>query len=318
MTIDRAALDQPAARVARAEARALAAAARVALARLADPRDGDALHDGRVALRRLRSWWRAFAAELALPDRLRRRLRRLARATGAARDLEVAVGRMAALAAESFGPRRALLVALARELARERNRGRASLRATVAERWASLDAELERALGPAPAVVAPRFGTAFAAQLAQACAPFADPPPPPGDRLALHALRIAGKRVRYLLEPLRGAHPEVGAALIELKALQEHLGAVNDAVVLEELLVAHAAAAARRAAHDRRALSSARATLARCSTATEQVRAWRDRLARHHRRAVADRLPELYAACARLVAALRGQRPPARRAAGAR
>src|ERR1051325_8498431 len=65
--------------------------ARAALGRLADPDDTEALHDFRVALRRLRSTLRGFRPELgdAVPKKLQRRLRDLARTTGAGRDAEV-------------------------------------------------------------------------------------------------------------------------------------------------------------------------------------------------------------------------------------
>src|SRR5579863_8808258 len=61
--------------------------------RLADPHDLEALHDFRVALRRLRSWLRAFEDELgaALGGHLRRRLSSLADATGESRDHQVHV-----------------------------------------------------------------------------------------------------------------------------------------------------------------------------------------------------------------------------------
>src|SRR6476661_11254113 len=53
--------------------------------------DADALHDLRVAMRRLRSWLRAFRPELSdtVRGRTRRKLRALASATNGARDDEV-------------------------------------------------------------------------------------------------------------------------------------------------------------------------------------------------------------------------------------
>ncbi len=308
MTLDVATLDLPAAQAARGEARRLVDAARTALARLDDPRDFEALHDGRVALRRLRSWIRAFVLEVDLPRPLARRLRKLARATSAARDLEVAVERLEALADAGNGRGRAPLAALARELARQRNRGRAPLRRDVARRWAGLDAELARALASSPVSIAPRFGTALAAQLAALSTPFAVAAPPASDWPALHRLRIAAKHLRYLLEPLRDALPDAQRMLHEIRALQEHLGAVNDAVVLEALLAQHAATIARDAIADRRRLPAARRSIARCAVAAERVREWRGRLVRRHRRAVAARLPRLRDECAALVSALRLRR----------
>ena len=59
--------------------------------RLGNAKDDEALHDFRVALRRLRSWERAFRPYIRddVSKRLRQRLRNLARDTGASRDLEV-------------------------------------------------------------------------------------------------------------------------------------------------------------------------------------------------------------------------------------
>ena len=59
--------------------------------RLSGGGDPEALHDFRVALRRLRSSLRAYGAFLteSVSAKTRRRLRRLARATAESRDLEV-------------------------------------------------------------------------------------------------------------------------------------------------------------------------------------------------------------------------------------
>ena len=171
-----------------------------------------------------------------------------------------------------------------------------------------LEVELVRALAATPGSIAPRFGSALAAQLAAVSAPFAAIAPAPSDWPALHRLRIAAKRLRYLLEPLREALPDAQRMLQEIKALQEHLGAVNDAVVLEQLLAEHAAGAAYRAVADRRRLATANRAIARCAAAAERVREWRGRLVRRHSRAVAARLPRLRDECAALVSALRLRR----------
>jgi CHAD domain-containing protein len=316
-------LGLPAALVARTHARTLAAEAAGALARLAAPEDPEALHDARVALRRLRSWLRAFEAEAGVPNGIARRLRRLARSTGAARDLEVAVERLAELARRSRGERRAALERLARELARRRDAGRPALVAEASKRWRVLQRPLERALRADPVEIAPRFATLVAGRVAATSAPFRRPPPPARDWPALHQLRIAGKRVRYLLEPLRDAAPSSLRALKALKELQEHLGAVNDAVVLEELLIEHAAELAREAVRGVGApaapTAAASRTLRDVSLAVVAVRAWRTRLAREHRAAVARRVVRLRHAVGALVAELRVRRttvarPLARRA----
>src|SRR5690348_8089478 len=65
--------------------------ARAACARLDDRGDPEALHDFRVAVRRLRTLVRAFSGELgnAIPKKLERRIRDLARLTTAGRDADV-------------------------------------------------------------------------------------------------------------------------------------------------------------------------------------------------------------------------------------
>ena len=89
--LDASALRQPARRTARLESMRLLAAVRDARDRLDHAGDDEALHDFRVAVRRLRSWLRAFHDVLddTLSAKHERRLKRIARATGASRDLEV-------------------------------------------------------------------------------------------------------------------------------------------------------------------------------------------------------------------------------------
>src|SRR5947208_1480322 len=71
----------------------LAPGAGAARERLTYSDDAEALHDFRVAMRRLRSTLRAYQPQLdaVVPPKLRRRLRDLARATGEARDVEVQI-----------------------------------------------------------------------------------------------------------------------------------------------------------------------------------------------------------------------------------
>src|SRR6267142_2251429 len=86
-------LTAPAPGAARRIALTLLDAASAARERLTDANDAEALHDFRVAMRRLRSTLRAYQAQLdaVVPAKLRRRLRDLARATGEARDVEVQI-----------------------------------------------------------------------------------------------------------------------------------------------------------------------------------------------------------------------------------
>jgi len=86
-------LTAPAPSAARRIAMTLLDAASAARERLTNVDDQEALHDFRVAMRRLRSTLRAYQPQLAalVPAKLRRRLRELARATGEARDVEVQI-----------------------------------------------------------------------------------------------------------------------------------------------------------------------------------------------------------------------------------
>ena len=82
---------RPARYAARVVARERLRRVRLALPSPDEPPGEDALHDFRVALRRLRTWLRAFGSELddTVGRGTLRRLRRLSRRTGRARDLEV-------------------------------------------------------------------------------------------------------------------------------------------------------------------------------------------------------------------------------------
>jgi CHAD domain-containing protein len=84
-------LDLPAPHGTRLVALTLLDAAAAARRKLDEGVDPEALHDFRVALRRLRSWLRAFRPHLkgSVRGKERRRLQALADATGASRDAEV-------------------------------------------------------------------------------------------------------------------------------------------------------------------------------------------------------------------------------------
>src|SRR5437660_1696749 len=185
--------------------------ARVGCGRLAALDDAEALHDFRVALRRVRSALRSFRAELgdAVPKKLQRRLRDVTRATGAARDAEVQLGWVRSHRAE-LGRRLAPgLPWLLARLAQQQEQAYADLRRTVPPEFRQLERRVRRGLsatlleaGPA----APSFAAAISplirehvAELEQELAAARAGP----DADAIHAARIAVKRLRYLLEPLR-------------------------------------------------------------------------------------------------------------------
>jgi CHAD domain-containing protein len=228
--------------------------------RLADPADAEALHDFRVGLRRLRSCLKAYDAQLAgsLSKKLRRRLKRLAGATGPGRDTEVQI--------EWLGPQGQGLTARQRPgstwlLARLRDRLRDAfddLENEVADEFDQVEKDLRARLSVYRAEIhldagspAATFAAATGAilhhqvkDLEEHLAKVDDA----GDPKRAHEARIRAKRLRYLLEPLADERPDAIPAIKRLKTLQEVLGDLHDAHVLEdEIATATGEAAAERA-----------------------------------------------------------------------
>jgi len=236
---------------------ALCADAEEAGRRVAGGEDEEALHDFRVALRRLRSALRAFAPLLGelVPGTLRKELRRLARATGPARDAEVLHGWLSGLAEavpERYRPARDWLATRV-----EAARGEAydQVEEELVPRFAELAPALAQRLaagGGAPAGSPDTYGAALAGLLrghVQAVRQALQAVEVPADAAQAHRARIEVKRLRYLLEPLRGnARADAGEAVRGLKALQEVLGQLSDAhQATAELGAALVVAAAERA-----------------------------------------------------------------------
>jgi len=222
--------------------RVLEEAARVELG--ADP---EAIHDFRVALRRLRAWLRAFRPYLS--DTVRhgpeRRLRTLSRLAGRARDLEVQYQWLTGPRQRRFGTARIA----ARWLAEEIGRGQARARRRLAEgllaelpgMTAKLTAQLqhyrrdtaleEPSLQPMAAAMAEalRHATETLAGSLQRVRR-------PEEVAEAHVARIAIKRLRYLLEAFRRNPRSVASILFRLTVLQHQLGELHDAQVLRDRL----------------------------------------------------------------------------------
>jgi CHAD domain-containing protein len=249
----------PAEEGARALAAGLLEEARLAADGLAVGAGEEALHDFRVALRRLRSALRAFRPWLAGAVRRKdeRRLRRMARSTSAQRDAEVQLAwlaaRRGALAASRLRAGLDLAVARLEERARRGPEG-----TRVADRYRRAAGRLARRLrtrgGGAEADAGKPFGRVLASLVRDEVAALRERMGAIGsaaDEEAVHRARIEGKRLRYLLEPLRGCGPaDATEAVGRLKRLQDVLGELHDAHVLaaelREALVEAAADQARR------------------------------------------------------------------------
>src|SRR5438876_8513749 len=191
-------------------------AATAARERLPDTGDADALHDFRVAMRRLRSTLRAYQPQLEalVPAKLWRRLRDLARATGEARDVEVQISWLERQRNELPAARRAGVPWLLSRLTQRRERAYQDIRERIAPKFDRLARRLRRALGsvPPPDATLPASLASLIAHLLE------DQGSDLEQRLALirspanhaeaHAARIRVKRARYLLEQVaRTRHP---------------------------------------------------------------------------------------------------------------
>jgi CHAD domain-containing protein len=231
-------------------------AARAAAGRLSDPDDAEALHDFRVALRRLRTLLRSFRDEVGdvVTKKLQRRLRDLARSTNAARDAEVQLAWIQAHKAELGGGSRPGMPWLMARVESRRERAYTGVREDGPPEFRQLDRRIRRALTRALADATPghpAFATAtgglvraHVTELEQEL----EAARGTRDEAAIHRARIAVKRLRYLLEPLQEDISQGAAIIDRLKQLQDLLGELHDLHVLAaELGDATADAAAERA-----------------------------------------------------------------------
>ena len=203
----------------------------------------EALHDMRVACRRLRAAIRAF--EPAIPSRQRARFERdlewLGQQLGGVRDLDVQLELLARYRAKAPAEGRERLTSFHDYLEIERQQRRAMMLAALdSDRYFRLLRDLEDfALGqPNPSQRSPTqapialvgrraIKRAFRRLLKL------------GDKIGatptdeeLHRLRIRAKRLRYLLEFLRDVTGKPGRRLVkDMIRLQDLLGAHHDAVV---------------------------------------------------------------------------------------
>ncbi|GBE09753.1 CHAD domain protein [bacterium BMS3Bbin12] len=295
---------------ARRRALALTGEVHDAAQRLRRGTDTEALHDFRVALRRLRGCLRAYAPWLEPGRKLMRRLRRLARTTNAARDAEVGLEwvreRLPTLEPrEQPGARW-----LAAYLEARRSRGYRRARTRIRHCWPRLEARLRERLaaGATRTCVESLAAVSGALILSHADAlerALVMRDAGAHDRQA-HRARIRGKRLRYLLEPfcarmpggIPAGVPGAAETVAALKSLQDELGDLQDTRTLLDMLRTATPDAA--AAYGRRVVEIALGA----GTETQL------RLARHD-----DPLPGLLA-LARAAAARRAERRAALRAHG--
>jgi CHAD domain-containing protein len=214
--------------------------------RLEDPADAEALHDFRVGLRRLRSCFKAYEAYLEIPKKLAKRLQRLAGSTGPGRDAEVQIEWLRARASHLPSRHRESLAWLLGRLEDRRREAYGDVEDEAAEEFAKLAENLRVRLSvyraeihldpqeerPTLARVTTRILHRQVADLEERLVRIRDA----GDEGEAHEARIRAKRVRYLLEPLVAETPGAGPVVKRFKALQDLLGDLHDAHVLEATL----------------------------------------------------------------------------------
>lgn len=224
--------------------------ARAACARVRDPSDAEAIHDLRVALRRLRSTLSAYHSFLD-PDTTRDALSslgRLASWTGGTRDAQVALDWLRIEGAELRPARGRLLEPLVDSLAARVAAQHAGECDGVASEFARIERELRISLetyrarvstegdvrGPSLAAAASGALQTTAAELESALARVTGP-----EQIeAEHEARIVAKRLRYLLEPVRRLSDDGPALLEELRHLQDLIGDRHDRDMLDSILTA--------------------------------------------------------------------------------
>ena len=215
--------------------------------------DPEGLHQVRVASRRVR-------AVLDLLDpatcpgfkRHARRLRRLTKALGLTRELDVHAARLEGLTELLPGSLRAAASEhLLEELERRRSKARAQMSRDLARTPLRGLERLRVEAGTGAPPAATGLGPAVWACLEPWVHAVESPLPPlllEEDALGLHRLRIQVKRLRYTLEVLEAAFPSpLEDWLARLRDLQTCLGEYHDLAVLEAfLLEARAGLATRR------------------------------------------------------------------------
>jgi CHAD domain-containing protein/CYTH domain-containing protein len=207
----------------------------------------DALHDFRVAVRRLRSWVRAFRPLLAddVSRKQRRHLSRIFDATRATRDATVHLEWLHKERPVLSARQRVGQAWLSERLVSQRSSGAEGALAAAAD-FESMMPKLTRRLSFYRAPVSelertPRFGSVLAKSLRTqseklrrqlaAVHDFTDV------RKA-HRARISAKNLRYVIEPVAKLVGEGDAIIQALKTLQDSLGDLHDVHVFAGELVA--------------------------------------------------------------------------------
>lgn len=216
-----------------------------AAARLQEGRDADALHDFRVSLRKLRGCLRAYRefVKEAVSDKLRRKIRKLARSTGKGRDAEVKLALLEKELASMNSRQKPGVLWLMHDLDGQRKESYRKIRRRIGRKFELLERKLRKRLSIYRMETGHRRGTTFAKatgslirrhghDLERALAYVHTPL----DRDEIHEARIQAKKLRYLVEPFSEKSENVTRLLKRLKYLQNLLGELHDLHVLSDTI----------------------------------------------------------------------------------
>jgi CHAD domain-containing protein len=221
--------------------------------------DETSVHQARVASRRLREALPVLGARADEDklDRVQRRVRRITRALGPVRELDVTLSLLAELEGKGAAPVRAIERVRKAVIDERQKRRREMLDEITPSRLDKLTRRLVRVAAPAPRTHVPRNALAEAAmQSAQRARNLKAAIERAGgiylaDRL--HRVRVEAKKLRYALEIQRElAKSRSAAGLNRLKTEQDLLGRMHD---LEILIDKARAAQSKLNPRDRRGMS---------------------------------------------------------------
>jgi CHAD domain-containing protein len=217
------------------------------VARLGDPLHDEAVHDFRVAVRRLRTFLRAFSGILPIDDRIQLELRDLTGLTNATRDDEAhsewlrtlledgdlqpaerdaVTGLLARLDARAVRPEG--VQAQARLVLGRTGRALAECEGDAEDAGADAGQTPHLTFGQATAEVMDLEARRLRGRLSRIETVH--------DAQQIHRARLSEKRLRYVLEPVAEQVRDAGEPLERLRSLQDTLGELHDLSSLGERL----------------------------------------------------------------------------------
>ena len=214
-----------------------------ARSRVPSSSDAEALHDYRVALRRLRSCLRAYRQPLrsSVTSKTLRRLRRLTHGTNRSRDLDVHLAWLGEQGDHIGQAERPGVAWTIERLTAERDRAREDMLDLDEKLFPRVHARLARQLTRFRTTIDLDTGSRRRSTAAVSARRVRAASRRLKDRLrriqghssadAIHRARISAKHLRYLLEPFAAAIPDGDWAVERLKTLQNGFGDVHDAHV---------------------------------------------------------------------------------------